>query len=616
MPKAAQIVMPISLNREFDYSIPAGIKIQEGLRVFVDFNGKKRVGLVAGLSRESKIKNLKPIIKVLDRTPSLSKDHIQFAGRLSKMYPYPPAEFLFMMLPSYLKKPNSYIKMCRGGACLCPLACARRGMPEGVLQNIKEESISSEPEFIRADNFAQRYKLWKPVVEEKLKQGSVLVCFPQLSYLMAAKQLLEKDFGSQLQVIHSQIKEKNLFDAWCKSRANTLILGTRVAIFYYPDDLKLIVMEEENSPYYFQEEKPYHNLLDVALTLSQFKKTDLILSSDFPSLAAYKLIKDKKMSLRNYSGPEKKIRIISIPEFNKKKIISPVLVELLRKNIQAGASSVVLWNRKGYGRVVLCSACGHIFKCERCSGFLRLSLKETEGICPYCQGKTILPKICNHCNSGYVKSGGYGIEKIESFLKRSFPEAKVDSWDTRQPDSKIILSTSKIISFLYEGQTFDSGFVLDTDSFLARPEYEAVFSTFLYLKKLCFFFKDTLHIFTGNKDYYLFQYLSRPWQDFYEYELSLRKKLNLPPFGLIIKIILRSKNKNKLLKQAQDLYNKLGKKFQEIYGPAEEEPFKLRDKFRYFIIVKAQQSIASKKMIKEELKGFRSSSVQLAVSLK
>jgi len=95
----------------------------------------------------------------------------------------------------------------------------------------------------------------------------------------------------------------------------------------------------------------------------------------------------------------------------------------------------------------------------------------------------------------------------------------------------------------------------------------------------------------------------------------LREKLNLPPFGLIAKIAIRGKNKNALLKRTQDLYNKLEKKFSGVYGPLKDQPFKLRDKYRYYVVVKTENSINARKDIKKELKGFRSSSLKLAVSL-
>lgn len=595
MPKIAKVIIPIALDKEFDYSFSFK-NLEKGMRVLVDFNRKKKVGLVVDIVSKSKIKYIKPVIDVLDSVPVLDSECLHFARLLGSLYPYSKGEFLFMMLPSYLKKSR------------------KSDLIQPPKRKKKPETYKIK--FIKADTFLERYKLLKPEIAKKLKKGSVLICFPQLAYLEKAKDYLQKDFKGKIKILHSQEKEKVLFLNWQQSRQKSLILGTRVSIFYHPPDLELIIVEQENSPYYFQEEKPFHNLLDVTMFLCRQKRVDLILSADFPSLAAYKLIKDKKIDLIDISGGIKDIKVVNISESRKSKIIGPVLSELLREKNQKGKKSLVLWNRKGFARVISCSSCGHVLKCPHCSAFLHSSLKVEEGICPYCQRKTTLPTLCNKCKQGYFKSTGFGIERIESVLKRIFPEVRIDNWQQRCSDTQITLSTSKILSFLYEGIEFDSGFVLDIDVSLARPDYAATFEIFLYLRELTTFCRDNLFVFTRNKDYYLFQYLNQPWQNFYDKELTLREQSGLPPFGLIAKIVIRGKNKNALLKRTQDLYNKLEKKFSDIYGPLEEQPFKLRDKFRYYLVVKTKNSVNARKDIKKALKDFRSSSLKLAASLR
>ncbi len=598
MSKIAKVVVSISLDKEFDYSCPPNLEVRRGMRVLIDFNQKKRVGIVVAIVSESNLTKLKPIIDILDKEALLDEEHLRFAKQLSNFYPYAQGEFIFMMIPPYLRKPKKFKK------------------GDSPLSNSKKGKGGDSPCFVKADSFLERYQLWRDTIREKLKKGSVLICFPQLTYLKSARDIISEDFPNQVKVIHSQEKEKELFSNWEKTRENSLILGTRVAIFYYPLDLELIIVEEENSPYYFQEEKPYHNLLDVAHSLSALKGVELILSSDYPSLATYKRIKDGKIKLIDKGGSGRNIKVINLSEFSKNKVVGPVLTELLKKTIQDNKKAVILWNRKGFARVISCSNCGHIFKCEHCSSFLQSSLKSEEGICPYCQKNYSLPRICSQCHNGYLKSKGYGIERIASTLKRVFPEARIDNFSDVRSGTQIALSTSKILSHLYEPQKFDRGFVLDADLFLNHIDYETTFNAFLYLKKLLLLFQDSLYVFTRHKDYYLFRHLNESWRDFYESELQFRRKSQLPPFGLIAKITLRAKNKKALLKRIKDLYNRLEKRHKEIYGPFEEKPFKLRDKFRYSIIVKAKNVPQSRRLIKEEIKGFRTSSIQMAVSLR
>ncbi len=605
MPKIAKVVVSISLDKEFDYSYPPGLEVRRGMRVLVDFNHKKRIGIVVATASKSNISKLKPIIDVLDSEALLDVERFNFAKQLSNLYPYSQGEFLFMMIPPYLKKPKKLDQQKK-----------RQKKEDNSLSNSKKAKDGKNLCFVKADSFPARYQLWRGIVREKLKTGSVLICFPQRTYLESARDIISADFPDQVKVIHSQEKEKELFSNWQATRENSLILGTRVAIFYYPFDLELIIVEEENSPYYSQEEKPYHNLLDVAHSLSVLKGVELILSSDYPSLATYKGIKDGKIKLIDRGVPGRNIKVVNRSEFSRNKVVSPILTELLRKTIGDNKRAVILWNRKGFARVISCSNCGHIFKCEHCSSFLQSSLKSEEGVCPYCQKNYSLPKICSQCNSGYLRSKGYGIQRIESTLKRVFPEARIDNFSDICSSTQIALSTSKILSHLYEPSNFDRGFVLDADLFLNHIDYDTTFNAFLYLKKLLLLFRDSLYVFTRHKDYYLFKYLNESWRDFYESELQFRRKSQLPPFGLIAKITLRAKDKKALLKRIKNLYNRLEKGHKEVYGPFEEKPFKLRDKFRYSVIVKAEQTPQSRGMIKEEIKGFRTSSIQMAVSLR
>jgi len=595
MPKVAKVILPIALDKEFDYSIPNNFKIEPGSRVLVDFNRRKLTGLVAGLANDSSFKKLKSILTVLDSSPSLSREQMQFAKLLSNHYPYSWGEFLFMFLPSYLKKARKY-----------------------DFKNYTESGNKInfvKPRFFKADKFLQRYQLWKSQVQKELENGSVIICFPQLSYLLEAKQVLEKDFAN-IKVIHSQEKEKDLCLNWETSRHKALILGTRMALFHYPADLRLIIVEQENNPYYFQEEKPFYHLLDVALLLSKTKGVNLNLSDDLPSLNAYKLIKDGEIDLIDKGVLRKDIKVVDTTNFNKKKLISPVLSAVLQKVIRDNKKAVILWNRKGFARVISCSNCGQVVTCQHCSSFLRSSINADEVMCPYCNRKSKLPNVCSKCSGGYLKGSGFGIERIGSLLKKIFPEARIDDWENRSDKTQIILSTSKMVSYLYGHEHFDLGCVLDVDHSLAQAKYDATFNLFVYLKKLMLFFNKTLYVFTCNSKYYLFKYLNCNWREFYEFELQCRKDFNVPPFGLIANITLRSKNEITLLKHAQDLYNRLEGKFTQVYGPFPEQPFKLRDKYRYTLVVKAKRNLRSRQLIKEEVNSLRTSSIKVAAVLR
>jgi primosomal protein N' (replication factor Y) len=583
--KVAKITLSSFEDREFDYAIPKGMQYEQGQRVLVDFRGKKTVGIITSLAKTSNFPTLKPIIDILDEKPLLGPEQMEFAHALSKLYPYPYQTFLFMMLPALLKK-NKKINTAIAG--------------EPVMHTVSQKI------FIQGNNFRQRYDLWKENVRDALQKGSVLICFPQRTYLDEAYEIIKKDFPQQLKIFHSYEKETELLKTWVNTRAHALILGTRIALFYYPNDLNLLILEEENNPYYFQEEKPYYHLLDAAFILQKLKKINLILSADFPSLKTYHCIKDNTIVLQEKAEERKEIRVIGVGEYKKSRTLSPLVSELLRRNIAEKKKTLVLWNKKNFARMIMCSACGYTYTCPRCSGFLHLAAMQNSGICPYCNYRQALPNICPKCQKGYLKGAGVGIEKLLTVMKREFPDAKINMLEAEEPDSQIILSTLKILSAPPDAFKFPAGILLDSDMLFSRPEYDATFSTFLQIKKLSRYFSETLYVCTRNNEHYLFTHLNDDWHLFYERELKLREELHLPPFGSIAKITIRGKDENKLCNAANDLYNRLQKHNLEIYGPFTEQPFKLRGKFRYSLIVKSKVAQHVQEIVKKEIDAKRS----------
>jgi len=591
--KTAKILLPIALNKEFDYSIPLNLPAKIGMRVLVNFNGTKRLGIITGIKNRSSFPNLKPILELLDDVPTLRPQHFEFAKNLSKIYPYNPSEFIFLMLPPHLRQ-------------------ARR-IKTMVYPEKPSDTPAKKPVFIRAASFAKRYQAWKNLVSEALEHGSTLVCFPQISYLQEACKLIMPDFGKYARVMHS--REKNLAAAWENSRGNSLILGVRSSFFYYPDDLRLIVIDEENSPYYFSEEKPFYHLPEAARQLAKFRNADLILSADYPALNTYKMIKAGEIAVQDMEKEENAVRVVDVSG-QKRKIIGPVLSELLRRSVSENKSSVIILNRSGYASVVSCLSCGHTLLCERCSVFMHASLDKKNVFCTYCGKKYGLPQKCEKCRTGSLKTGGLGIEKVGSIIKTIFPETKIDPWENRKPDSRIILATSKILSSLYGTEKFHGGFLLDFDFVLSAPDYDASFNAFLYLKKLSYFFTNGLHVFTRTSQHSLFKYLTSNWKDFYDNELKSRRDFNLPPYGAITRITLRAKNENILLLKAQYLYNKLKAKNSDVFGPFKEHPFRLRGNYRYFIIARSKSKNAARKTMRDDIASLRTGQIKIAIQVK
>ncbi|MFH1771415.1 MAG: hypothetical protein ABH872_01205 [Candidatus Omnitrophota bacterium] len=607
--KFAKVVFPYGLDKSFDYSFTKDDLVKPGSRVIVDFRGRKASGVVISLSMKPAVKNVKPILLSPDKTVFLGAKHLKLAKELARNSFYSLGEFLYLMIPPVLRGPknipidNKIIEI--------------SGFQSKPKKSKKPNGSHSLKNFlIKADSFIQRYQLWRSIVNDKLTKGSVLICFPQYSYLAGAKKIIERDFDGKIFVLTSQQKEADFLSNWQMSRSNALILGTRSSIFYFPSDLQMIVIEEDNSPYYFQEEKPYYNLLGVASLLSSLNNLDIIYSSQNPSLSTFLNLKGNKLQLSEKENLRPDIHVIEASRGRQKGLFSPLLKELLRKKIEEGKKIAVFSIRKGYAPLARCKKCGYSLVCKRCSAYIRVSSSGSKGVCPYCSAEVEVCEICPQCKEGYLKITGVGTERIEAYLRRIFPEVNISLWEEKTPQTQITICTFKLLSFIYSEDKFDAGFLLGADSLLARHDYEAAFNAYDSINKLILFCRESFYVLNLNDSHHFFKNLSLNWRQFYEQELYLRSRLKLPPFGSIVKIVLRSPEEKFLLQKAQILYNTIKKLKAKVYGPFEEYPFKLRGKFRYSIIIKTSKFKSLRGTLRDEIIKLRRNRVKIAVMIR
>lgn len=603
--KIAKVVFNLNVDKEFDYFIPESMDAREGFRVWVEFNRSRRIGLITKIGKTSKFKELKPVLEVLDKKPTLSKEHINFAKKLREKYPSAYGEFVFMMIPEVLRRRKKNVE----------------DIP-GALPFAKPKD-KNEIFLIMAGNISERIKVYKEKLKDNLKKGSVIICLPSISYLDFIKDSLTKEFSADLVVFHSYQKSKEFLTNWIKAKqGKKLILGMRGALFYYPLDLSLVVIEEEASPYYFHPEKPYYVLFDIAYLLYKHKSIDLILSTDYPTLDVFKLMTEEKLKLRQKERKNKPIEIVRAKTIVYRKQASglnPLIEELIRKNLEEDKKMIIFYNRRGFCSIIRCSSCGYVYRCPRCLSSLKLSLKEEKAVCMWCNYKESVGSLCKICNSGYITNFGMGIEKLERQLSRHFSHVKINTIEEAAPDSRILLSTYAVLDSpaLLKRTGVDVGFVLDSDYFLSRIDFEASLRLYIYLKRLSFLVKEKVCVFTLNPDHYLWEKINSPWREIYEKEVYLRKEASLPPYIHLAKITLRDNDKNRLLKKVHQLYNILSRNDSlNVFGPVEEIPFKLRGKFHYSLIVKAENRSILRNELKTKVEPFRRGSVKMAIVLK
>jgi len=600
--KVAKVVFNLPVNKTFDYLIPETMTVEPGMRVWAEFNRSFMVGLVRAKAAASKFDKLKPISAVLDQTPLLSREHLVFAEKLEEEYPYSAGELAFTMIPPIFRRKRF----------------------------IKEELSSGKKYFygkgpgticLCRTGLLQRLEAVRQRIASALEEGSVLIVFPLVSQVETAFNFLEKIFPGKCLAFHSGQKDKEFSLSWYNSRRGfKLILGTRAALFYYPDDLSLLVVEDENHPCHFQPEKPFYHIPEAAGLLSRFKKIPLILSSDLPSLKTYAEVKDGSADLDEEITASAAVEVRGGRTFfyRKNSLSLNLLVrDIIRKNLEERKRLIVFYNRRGFSTLLKCSICGYVFRCPHCGSPLKCSLSDERGICFRCDHKEKIPSLCPQCRKGAVRSMGAGIEKIKTELVRNFPSARIAFFEDKTPGTDIVLSTYSVMENIgLNPQRFDVGLILDSDDYLSHVDYSAVFKLFLFLKRLSSAVREKALLITENRGLYLWDHVNAPWQEFYEQECGLRREADLPPYYSFARITLRGTVKKTLLNKAVKLYNVLaGEKEFSVFGPLEASPFKSSGKFHYAVMVKAADKKFLRRSLKKALKSFRSGSQRIAVEI-
>lgn len=105
-PTIARVALPVPLDKQFDYLIPAHLFPIIGGRVSVPFGRQTLVGIVTALVNHSEFSEaqLKPIKQVLDNQPVWPESLYQLLQWCSQFYQYPLGETLLNAMPSALRK--------------------------------------------------------------------------------------------------------------------------------------------------------------------------------------------------------------------------------------------------------------------------------------------------------------------------------------------------------------------------------------------------------------------------------------------------------------------------------------------------------------------------------
>ena len=616
----AKVVFNLPIEGPFDYIVPAELEksIAAGKRVWVPLRNKKLPGYVVGLSRKTRIKTLKQISALIDNVALLDRSMLLFTKELSQYYCSSWGEVIHSALPSALQ----------GGRRLPEL----NPLTRNFVKNIQIPSVpKTENLLLHGQDSIKRWDVYFSEIKEALKQNkTALILLPDINAVSGAKELLIRGFDSYVAVLYRNHPQE--LSEWMKIKEGrvTIVLATRSGIFAPLKNLGLIIIDEEENPGYKQDQAPHYHAREAAFMRAKFTGAKLVLGSALPSLESF------------YSAARGRVRLTAInrervlPEIKiintgfmragpaHKNILVKYLEDAIAENLSAKGKTLLFLNRKGFATYASCGKCSLVLKCHRCSINLVYHFKEDTLNCHYCNFKIPAPLICPDCNSSYIRYSGMGTEKIESELSRLFPQARIKRMDDLSkepvnPDSADIFIAAKAI-IGKQGYNFDLIGILAIDNSLNRIDFRAAEKTFYLLTGLLGLTEKKLVIQTALPNHYCFTALlqGNP-KIFYTEELKQRKQLKFPPYRHMALVKLRGVKEEKVKEGAYALFEQLRRncpgKALKIVSVNPGQPYKLRGKFHWQILLNAASPVRTSKFLKSQLDFFPRSGIIVTVDI-
>jgi primosomal protein N' (replication factor Y) len=398
-------------------------------------------------------------------------------------------------------------------------------------------------------------------------KGGAIVMAPSLEEINRVISLLQTEYKDRIILYHSKLSEKEIERVYIRLMENSLnapiVIGTRNVLFL-PFKPSCIIVLDESSPFYKQEEAPYFNVRDVAVMRAYIEKVPVFLSSEAPSLESFYNARIGKYTL--IESPERKINKSPVIISRIKKGFSSTGIDILPERLiahikgllQKSQRILLLLPRTGYS-LLYCKDCGRILRCE-CEGTLVYYKDEKILRCRICENEKGLPLLCPFCNGPGLEFRSAGIERIKEVLSGLVAKVRVMEGlrtEKENQDSLFISLSSKTCSL--SDKPFDLAVILDADLFInmfAWRSGERLIQEVLSLRDKI---KPDGQIIIQTRipEYEIFKYLKRlDYKGFALSELRLRRLQGLPPYSRLILLKIFSKkpiDKKEIIQKLQTI---------------------------------------------------------------
>ncbi len=599
--------LPRGISDTYSYCVPNNLVpcVRPGIIMQIEFRNRDIDGIVKSVGASSEIQGLKFVKSIRHDAPIVTGEQIRLARWMANTYFVSLSSSAKLFVPEI---PKSKVK-------------------HKILKTAKKNKSKKTPSNTLCINSHEKADAF---IKSTIKKGL------QVLYLVPEKSWLDKTANQYAQTRNRLIwnkttAKKKRFEEYLDvlSGDYKLIIGTRSSLFAPFSNLGLIIMESEHNSSYKSESSPKYHAREVAQTLAKLHGATLVYLTNSPSVEVHgqTISANSPASIRK-TGQFRIKKTNTTPhtptaKYEKSNKADVLVVDIreerlkgnylntgdaLQKSINQSLKNkrqvFLFLNRRGHSTGTTCQKCGHTIHCPTCDLPLTFH-SDNRLICHHCRYHEDFPPFCPKCSSPEIKLTGKGTQKLESEIKKLYPESKIlriDKDSVGIPNSltsascDIIIGTEFAIHKINWKKVSTIG-IINADQALYRPDFRAGESTYHIINLLrdkCDLSETDcrLIIQTYSPDNIVLQSIVKNDPDlFYQYELKLRKTLGYPPYTTTLKMTYKNKDEKRTVGEAMHMYHRLRKHLLEKTKIKITKPYpayrkKINGKYNFHMVVK------------------------------
>jgi primosomal protein N' (replication factor Y) len=496
----------------------------------------------------------------------------------------------------------------------------------------------------------------RAIAAARRQKRTALVLVPEIALTSQVVDVFRARIGDRVAVLHSALSDGERRDEWQRiGRGEAdVVVGARSAIFAPLANVGLIIVDEEHEASYKQDSPaPRYHSRAVAIARARETGATVVLGSATPSVESFFRAESGEWALlplrqRALARPLPPVEVIDLREGYKKGqptgIFSPLLREAIADRLAKGEQTILFLNRRGFAIFLLCRDCGYTTRCPHCDVSLTFHQKTRRLICHHCGYERHAPDVCPTCGGDRIRPFGIGTEKVEEETRALFPEARVLRMDRdttarkdahmtmlrtfRNGDADILIGTQMVAKGLdFAGVTLVG--VVSADTALNMPDFRAAERAFQLLTQV------SGRAGRGRKPGQVFVQTFNPdhesvvaakdhdYEAFYRKEIKNRRELSYPPFTVLANIVAQDEDGQAAEARLRTIASRLGMAGEtrslldgpriggddamEILGPAPCPLSRLKGRYRWHLLLKADSAETLQARLRAALAGLTAS---------